>query len=89
MLTHISIKGRKSVDNNNSGSIENNKIYKKRAKLALVFFLDLKLELKFILVSTSSTLFVCFILFTDYLTTNYYPKKNINNFDLRKLFYSR
>ena len=37
----------------------------------------------------AGTLLVLFILFTDYLNTNYCPSQILNNFVLRKTFYSR
>ena len=44
------------------------------------------LELDTIFVSTSGP---SFYLFTDYLITDYYSNGSVNDFDLRRLFYSK
>ena len=73
--------------NSNSG-VDSKNISRDRIELVLVLLLDLYLELEFILVSvsgsSSSPILHC-LLFT--CATNYSLKENVNNFDLRKLFY--
>jgi len=75
-------------ENSNSG-VNGKNVSRDRTELVLVLLLDLYLELEYILVSTSgsssSPISHC-LLFT--YATNYGLKKNVNNFDLRRLFYS-
>jgi len=42
-----------------------------------------------ILVGARSTLLVYFILLANYLTTKYCPKEIVNDFVLRRMFYSK
>ena len=46
-------------------------------------------ELDIFSIITSGTLLVCLTLSTNYFPTNYYLNQIVNNFDLKRLFYSR
>ena len=59
-------------DNKSDGNISSRVRFAKRVELVLVSLSNLYSELDLILVEASSTLFIYLILFTDYLTTNYY-----------------
>jgi len=73
-----------------SGDVESNEVYKGRIGLASVFLSNLYLELESISVSTSepSSSLIFYCLLTTY-TINYCPNQIINNFVLRKMFYTR
>jgi len=77
--------------NDSSNSVGGDKVYKGNGKeLMLASLSNLYLKLEVILINTSRPSF-CFILYyllTTY-TTNYCLKENVNNFDLRRLFYSK
>ena len=64
-------------------------MYKGRAELVLFSLSDLYSEDKEISVCDSRSSSSPTYTITDYLSTSYYPKKNICDFDLRRLFYSR
>jgi len=76
-------------EDESGGEVDSDKVYKDKAKPVLASSLDLYSELNSISVNTSSTLLICFILSTDHLTTNYCSQKIVNNFVLRRMFYSR
>ena len=59
-------------------------IYNRSVESVLVLFSNSYSLFESILVEVSGTLFVHFILFTDYLTTNYYPNKTILQISLRR-----
>ena len=69
--------------------VGSDEVYKDKAEPVLASPLDLYSELDSISVGASSTLLVCFILFTDHLTTDYCSQEIVNNFVLRKMFYSK
>jgi len=79
-----------SKGGNSNGGVNGKNILKDKTELVLVLLLDLYLELESILVSASgsplSSISHC-LLFT--YATNYSLKKNVNNFDLKRLFYSK
>jgi len=76
-------------EDESSGEVGSNKVYKDKTKPVLASLLNLYSELNSISIDASSTLLVCFILSTDHLTTNYCSQKIVNNFVLRRIFYSR
>ena len=69
--------------------VGSNKVYKDKTKPVLASLLDLYSELNSISIDASNILLVCFILSTNHLTTNYCSQKIVNNFVLRRIFYSR
>ena len=73
-----------------SGDVESNEVYKGRIGLVSVSLSNLYLELESISVSTSepSSSLIFYYLLTTY-TINYCPNQIINNFVLRKMFYTR
>ena len=79
------------MNDGSSGSIGGENVYNgKEKKQVLASLLDLysKLEIIFISVSRPSSYSTLhFILTTS--TTDYYLKKKVNDFGLRRLFYSR
>ena len=90
MLTHVVIKNRELIDagnNNCGGGIEKNEVYRGKVEPVLVSPSESYSKLKFILVYASNTLLICLILSTS--TTNYCSNEFVNNFDLRRSFYSR
>ena len=78
------------MDNNSSGGVEGEDVYKGKAKPMLVSLSKLYSELELISVDVSRLSFCLssHCLLTIY-TTNYCPKKIVYNFVLRKTFYSR
>ena len=78
-------------DNDDSGGMEEDNMYKDSSKeLVLALLSNLYSELEAISIS-ASRLFSCPILYcllTTY-TTNYCFKEKVNNFGLRRLFYSK
>ena len=74
-----------------SGGVGEDDIYNNsRKKLVLVLLSDLYLELEVISISVSglSSCSILHCLLTTQ-TTNYCSKKTVNNFDLRRSFYSK
>ena len=71
------------------GEVGSDEVYKDKTEPVLASPLDLYSELDSISVGASSTLLVCFILSTDHLTTDYYSQEIVNNFVLRRMFYSK
>ena len=68
--------------------VGSDEVYKDKAEPVLASSLDLYSELDSISVGASSTLLVCFILSTDHLTTDCCSQEIVNNFVLRRMFYS-
>jgi len=65
------------------------KVYKGRAELVLVSLLDSYSEDEEISVCDSGPSSSPTYTITNYLSTGYCPEKNVNDFDLRRLFYSK
>ena len=79
------------MNDSSSSSIGGENVYNgKREKQVLASLLDSysRLEIIFISVSGPSSYSILYFILTT-STTNYYLKKNIYNFDIRKLFYSK
>ena len=73
-----------------SSSMREEDIYKnKREKPVLALLPESYSRLNAILVGARSTLLGYLILLANYLTTNYCSKKVVNNFFLRRMFYSK
>ena len=80
--------GRESIG---KGDIEGNgdDVYKGNAKPVLDSVLDSYSEDKIISICDSRPSSSPAYMITDYLSTGYCPKGNINDFDLRRSFYSK
>ena len=79
------------MNDGSSSSIGGENVYNgKREKQVLASLLDSysKLEIIFISVSGPSSYSILYFILTT-STTNYYLKKKVNDFGLRRLFYSR
>ena len=79
------------MNDGSSGSIGGENVYNgKEKKQVLASLLDLysKLEIIFISVSRPSSYSTLYFILTT-STTDYYLKKKVNDFGLRRLFYSR
>jgi len=77
--------------NDSNGGGRGDEVYKdNRKELVLALFSDLYSELEAILVSASrpSSYLTLYYLLTTY-TTDYCLNEDVNNFDLRRLFYSK
>ena len=71
------------------GGGDGGKVYKGRVEPVLVSLLDLYSEDEEISVYNSRPSSSPAYTITDYLSTGYCPKGKVNNFDLRRLFYSK
>jgi len=76
-------------DDNGGGGEGGEDIYNGNAKPVLDSVLDSYSEDEIILVCNSRPSSSPTYTITNYLSTGYCPKGNINNFDLRRLFYSK
>jgi len=90
LITYGGSKIRNS-NNNSSGNVEEEDMYRGNGKeLVLASLSDSYLELEAISVSASrpSSCLTLYYLLTTF-TTDYCLKEDVNNFDLRMLFYSK
>jgi len=76
-------------DDDGGGGEDSEDVYNGNAKPVLDSVLDLYLEDEIILVCDSRPFSSPAYMITDYLSTSYCPKGNVNDFDLRRPFYSK
>jgi len=75
--------------NDGGGGVGDEEVYNGRTEPALVSVSDSYSEDEEISVCDSGSSSSPAYTVTDYLSTDYCPKGNVNDFDLRRLFYSK
>ena len=77
------------VDDEGGGGVGGDNVYKGRTEPALVLVSDSYSEDEIILLCDSRPSSSPVYTITNYLSTNYCPKRKVYDFDLRRSFYSK